>query len=42
VPWDDAGAFVRFSVTFMAQGETEERRVIAEIEKRLARFQLQF
>jgi LL-diaminopimelate aminotransferase len=39
VPWDDAGACLRFSVTFQAPGgEAEERRVIAEIEKRLSRF----
>jgi LL-diaminopimelate aminotransferase len=38
VPWDDAGAYVRFSVTFAAKGEAEEKRVVAEIEKRLSRF----
>jgi LL-diaminopimelate aminotransferase len=38
VPWDEAGAFVRFSVTFAAKGEAEEKRVVAEIEKRLGRF----
>jgi len=42
VPWDDAGAYVRFSVTFTAPTETEEKRVIAELKHRLAdcRFQL--
>lgn len=35
VPWDEAGAFVRFSVTFAADGIEEERRVIAEIKRRL-------
>jgi LL-diaminopimelate aminotransferase len=35
VPWDDAGRFVRFSVTFIADGEDEERRVISEIKRRL-------
>lgn len=35
VPWDDAGAFVRFSVTFSAKGEEEERRVMGEIKNRL-------
>jgi LL-diaminopimelate aminotransferase len=38
VPWDDAGAYVRFSVTFSAAGEAEEKRVIGEIQKRLSRF----
>ncbi|EOS57915.1 LL-diaminopimelate aminotransferase [Paenibacillus barengoltzii] len=35
VPWDDAGHYVRFSVTFIADGEEEERRVISEIKRRL-------
>jgi LL-diaminopimelate aminotransferase len=35
VPWDDAGAFVRLSVTFIAKGEAEEKRVVGEIDKRL-------
>ncbi len=35
VPWDDAGAFVRWSVTFQAAGESEEKRVITEIQRRL-------
>lgn len=26
VPWDDAGPFVRFSVTFEAHGEDAEKR----------------
>jgi LL-diaminopimelate aminotransferase len=38
VPWDDAGAYVRFSVTFAAAGLKEEVRVIEEISKRLDRF----
>jgi LL-diaminopimelate aminotransferase len=42
VPWDDAGAYVRFSVTFIAKGETEEKRVTGEIDKRLADAQFQF
>jgi LL-diaminopimelate aminotransferase len=36
VPWDDAGAYVRFSVTFIAGTEAEERRVLGEIDERLA------
>jgi LL-diaminopimelate aminotransferase len=36
VPWDDAGAYVRFSVTFIAKDEAEENRVLGEIDKRLA------
>jgi LL-diaminopimelate aminotransferase len=42
VPWDDAGPYLRFSVTFSAKGEAEERRVVAEIERRLSGAQFQF
>ncbi|MFE6796044.1 LL-diaminopimelate aminotransferase [Paenibacillus chitinolyticus] len=35
VPWDDAGAYVRFSVTFEADGEEEERALIDELKSRL-------
>ncbi|WP_102274170.1 LL-diaminopimelate aminotransferase [Cytobacillus massiliigabonensis] len=37
VPWDDAGQYVRFSVTFQANGIDEELRVIEEIKGRLSR-----
>jgi LL-diaminopimelate aminotransferase len=42
VPWDDAGAYVRFSVTFIAKDQADERRVLTEIDKRLtgSRFEL--
>ncbi|MBM3859051.1 MAG: LL-diaminopimelate aminotransferase [Verrucomicrobia bacterium] len=36
VPWDDAGPYLRFSVTFIAKDEADERRVVGEIEKRLS------
>ncbi len=36
VPWDDAGAYLRFSVTFVARDEADERRTLAEIKRRLA------
>jgi LL-diaminopimelate aminotransferase len=42
VPWDDAGAFLRFSVTFAAQDEADEQRVVAEMERRLARYRYEF
>ncbi len=35
VPWDDAGNYVRFSVTFVANGIEEEKKVIEEIKNRL-------
>ncbi len=42
VPWDEAGAHLRFSVTFAAKGPEEERRVIAEVERRLTDAKLEF
>lgn len=36
VPWDDVGRYVRFSLTFHAPTEEEERRIIREVEKRLS------
>lgn len=35
VPWDDAGAYLRFSVTFLAKNPAEEERVLQEIQRRL-------
>lgn len=35
VPWDDAGAFVRFSVTFAAKGKAAEEKMVEEIKRRL-------
>jgi LL-diaminopimelate aminotransferase len=42
VPWDDAAAFLRFSVTFEADNAIEEKRVIDEMGDRLARLGLIF
>ncbi|HEX8913229.1 MAG TPA: LL-diaminopimelate aminotransferase [Humisphaera sp.] len=42
VPWDDAGAYVRFSVTFVAKGEADEARVIGEIDRRLGQNKFEF
>ncbi|MCD8568288.1 MAG: LL-diaminopimelate aminotransferase [Geovibrio sp.] len=35
VPWDDAGNFLRFTVTFIADTLEEETRIINEIDRRL-------
>jgi LL-diaminopimelate aminotransferase len=35
VPWDDAGAFIRFSATFESTGPEDEDFMFTEIEKRL-------
>ncbi|QED47364.1 LL-diaminopimelate aminotransferase [Cytobacillus dafuensis] len=37
VPWDDAGSYVRFSVTFQADGLQAEMDVIEEIKSRLSK-----
>ena len=42
VPWDDAGAYVRFSVTFIAKDEADERRVLNEIDQRLGSSRFEF
>lgn len=42
VPWDDAGNFVRFSVTFLAANEFEEDQVMAELEARLSKLKFVF
>lgn len=42
VPWDDAGAYLRFSVTFVAANEAEEKRILAEIARRLSDVRFQF
>ena len=36
MPWDDAGSYVRFSVTFIANDEADEKRVMDEIYNRLS------
>jgi len=42
VPWDDAGAFLRFSVTYIAKEEAEEDALMAETVARLKGMRLSF
>jgi LL-diaminopimelate aminotransferase len=42
VPWDNVGAFLRFSVTFAAKGVEAEKVIIAEIAKRLGDVKFEF
>jgi len=42
VPWDDAGSYLRFSVTFVARDEADERRVLETIASRLGDVTLEF
>jgi LL-diaminopimelate aminotransferase len=42
VPWDDAGSFLRFSVTYIAKDEAEENQLMAETVARLKGMDLRF
>ena len=42
VPWDDAGKYIRFSVTFEADSIQKEVEVITELKKRLKKLKLKF
>lgn len=42
VPWDDAGACLRFSVTFIARTPDDEHRILAEIASRLGDVRFEF
>ena len=42
VPWDNAGAYLRFSVTYIAKDEREEDALMEETVSRLGRLQLRF
>ncbi len=42
VPWDDAGAYLRFSVTFVARDQADETRVLAEVGRRLGEVKFEF
>jgi LL-diaminopimelate aminotransferase len=42
VPWDDAGAYLRFSVTFAAKDPVDERRVLDEIRARITDVTFEF
>lgn len=42
VPWDDAGPYIRFSVTFEASSAEKEAEVISEMKKRMKQLKLVF
>ena len=42
VPWDEAGAFLRFSVTFAAPTPQEETRLLGELHSRLSDLRFEF
>ena len=42
VPWDDAGSYLRFSVTFVAKNLSDEQRILIEIGERLGDVKFEF
>ncbi len=42
VPWDDAGAYLRFSVTFVAKNLSDEQRILTDIGERLGDVKFEF
>ena len=42
VPWDEAGPYLRFSVTFEADSYSEEKKLIEELKQRLLKLELVF
>ena len=42
VPWDDVGAFLRFSATFESASDADDDRVLGELARRLAAAKLVF
>ncbi len=42
VPWDDAGAYLRFSVTFVAKNLVDENRILGQIAERLDDVRFEF
>jgi LL-diaminopimelate aminotransferase len=42
VPWDNAGAYLRFSATYLAKDEKEENALMEETVRRLGRLKLRF
>src|SRR6478735_2607973 len=42
VPWDDAGAYLRFSVTFQAKDQADESRILKDIGSRLSEVSFKF
>lgn len=42
VPWDDAGQYIRFSVTFEAETIAQEQAIVEEMKERMKRLKLVF
>jgi LL-diaminopimelate aminotransferase len=42
VPWDDAGVYLRWSVTFVAKNAADEGRIVGEVARRLGDVRFEF
>jgi len=42
VPWDDAGSYLRLSVTFVAKNLADENRILSELAERLGDVEFEF
>jgi len=42
VPWDDVGNYIRLSMTFLAFGEVEEKKICSELYRRLEKIDFVF
>jgi LL-diaminopimelate aminotransferase len=42
VPWEECGAFLRFSVTYEAATESDEERLMLELKSRLSKYEFAF
>jgi LL-diaminopimelate aminotransferase len=42
VPWDDAGPYLRWSVTFVAKNQADETRILNEVDGRLGEVKFEF
>ena len=42
VPWDEAGAYLRFSVTFVSKNQADEPRIMEQVATRLSDVEFEF
>ena len=42
IPYDDEGKYIRFSMTFVASDEEEEKKIATELDSRLSKFKFDF
>ena len=42
IPYDDEGKYIRFSMTFVAENEDEEKEIANELDERLSKYKFEF